>query len=64
MEGRDAFLDFKVVGPTIAELGAMMRRLDRAIEQLAGGKPVDKVTLSPTMTATSYKAQYGAGWPQ
>ncbi len=63
LEGQDAFLDFKVEGATLPELGSRLRRLDADIERLAAGRPVDKKTLAPAMTAAAYKARYGSDWP-
>lgn len=63
LEGADAFLDFKVVGQSLPELGSNLRRLEAAIRRLADGAAVETRTLAPAMTAASYRARFGGDWP-
>ena len=64
LEGRDAFLDFKLQAGSLSELESTLRRLDQAVSGFADGRPVEKKTLAPAMPKRSYEARYGAGWPE
>ena len=64
LEGDDDYLDFKVVAPSLGELGSAQRRLDAAIARLADGKAVDISTLTNAMPLVEYKARYGEDWPR
>jgi len=64
LEGKDLFLDFKVEGRTLAELGSDLRRLDEAVLRLAAGRAVEKNSLTPALPSSQYRARYGAGWPE
>jgi hypothetical protein len=64
MEGDDAFIDFKVVGASLGQLGASLRRLDAAMGRLAPGKKLESSPLTPTLTLSAYVGMYGDGWPR
>jgi predicted Zn-dependent protease len=64
LEGEDAYIDFKVVAPSLPELGAALRRLDAALDRLAPGKTIEIQPLTGAVTLSSYQAQFGAGWPR
>ena len=64
LEGEDAYLDFKIVAPSLPQLGDAARRLDAALDRLAPGKTIERSALTDSMTLAAYQSRYGADWPR
>lgn len=63
LAGDDLVLEAKLIGRSIPALGDALRLMDRSVERLAGGLPVEKTVLASIMTRTLYESQFGSAWP-
>ncbi|MBI5630319.1 MAG: hypothetical protein HY921_05495 [Elusimicrobia bacterium] len=62
-QGPDMIIEVKVLGPSLPALGESLRRLEAALRSLAGPS-LEKETMAPAMTRSSYESLYGSGWPK